>query len=110
MALMLDVLSWIFLVSGSLILVATIVIIMRMPSFFTRLHAASVNETLGPGLILLGLALQVPDRWEVVLKLVLVLIFLVLTGPVASHALAKAALENGVLPGKIRRDREKKTS
>lgn len=107
MALILEILSWVFLTSGSLVLVATAVLIVRMPSFYTRLHAASVNETLGPGLILLGLVCQTDGNWEVALKLVLVLIFIVLTGPVASHALGKAALDNGVLPGKIRRDREK---
>lgn len=110
MALVVEVLSWIFLISGSVVLVATAFVIVRMPTFYTRLHAASVNETLGPGLILIGLALQTHGNVEIILKLALVLIFLVLTGPVAAHALAKAALDNGVLPGKVRRDREKETS
>ena len=99
MALVLDVLSWVCLIAGSVTLVAAAIVILRMKTFYTRIHAASVNETLGPGLILLGLVLQSIDQFEIVLKLVLVLIFLVLTGPVASHALAKAALDNGLLPG-----------
>ena len=106
MALIIDLLSWLFLVSGSLVLVGTVIVVLRMPTFYTRLHAASVNETLGPGLIVLGLALQAGGDWEVILKLILVLVFLVLTGPVAAHALAKAALDNGVLPGQVRRNRE----
>ena len=103
---MMDVLSGLFLGLGSAVLVSTAWVILRMPTFFTRLHAASVNETLGPGLILLGLALHADAGFEVVVKLGLVFMFLVLTGPVAGHALAKAALDNGVLPGRLRRMQE----
>ncbi len=107
MAVMLDVLSWICLIGGSLTLVSAAIVIWRMRTFYTRLHAASVNETLGPGLILLGLALQSIDHFDIILKLALILVFLVLTGPVASHALAKAALDNGLLPGETRQQRKK---
>ncbi len=106
MALMLDVLSWICLIAGSVILVAAAIVILRMRSFYTRIHGASVNETLGPGLILLGLVLQSLDQFEIVLKLVLVLVFLVLTGPISGHALAKAALDNGLLPPEPRQQEE----
>ena len=98
MDLILDLASWALLASGALVLVLGGVAILRMPSFFTRIHAASVNETLGPGLVLLGLMLQSLDRPDVLVKLALVFIFLVLTGPVASHALAKAAIEHGIRP------------
>ena len=107
MALALEILSSFFLVAGSLVLVTSAAGIVRLPTFYTRLHAASVNETFGPGLLLLGLALQAWGDLEVMLKVALVLIFLVLTGPVASHALAKAALENGVMPGALRREGER---
>ena len=108
----LDVLSWILLGAGSAVLVLAGLAILRMPTFYTRLHAAAVNETLAPLLILLGLTLQAGDlkdglgAVEVVVKLGLVLLFLFVTSPVASHALAKAALENGVLPGAYRRRQE----
>jgi multicomponent Na+:H+ antiporter subunit G len=32
--------------------------LLRMPDFYTRMHAASVTETLGAGLMLLGLMLH----------------------------------------------------
>ncbi|MEM1176947.1 MAG: monovalent cation/H(+) antiporter subunit G [Acidobacteriota bacterium] len=102
----LDVLSWLLLSGGAVVLVLTGFLILRMPTFYTRLHAASVNETLGPALILIGLALQTGDYangFEVLLKLLLVLVFLLLTGPVASHALAKAAITNLVMPGQFKR-------
>ncbi len=110
MALILEVLSWLFLGAGSLTIVGAVIVILRMPSFYTRLHAASVNETLGPGLILFGLALQSGGNLEVILKLVLVLVLLVLTGPMAAHALAKAALDNGILPGEVRRLEKERSS
>ena len=99
MVLAFDVLSWILLVTGSLVLMTSASGMVRMPNFYNRLHAASVNDTFGPGLILLGLAFQATHSLEVMIKLALVLIFLVLTGPLSTHALAKAALENGTLPG-----------
>ncbi|MEO1084026.1 MAG: monovalent cation/H(+) antiporter subunit G [Acidobacteriota bacterium] len=102
----LDVLSWLLLGGGAVVVVLAGFLIVRMPTFYTRLHAASVNETLGPAMILLGLALQTghyANGFEVLLKLLLVLVFLLLTGPVASHALAKAAITNLVMPGQFKR-------
>ena len=111
-----DVLSWLLIGGGSLVVMLAAFLIVRMPTFFTRLHAASVNETLGPALILLGLALQTgryAHGFEVLLKLLLILGFLLLTSPVASHALARAAISGDVLPGQPRRtleDEEEQTS
>ena len=102
----LDAASWLLLGTGSVVLVLSAGAILRMPTFYTRIHAAAVNETLGAGLILGGLLPQVEGRWDVAVKLVLVLVFLVLTGPLAAHALAQAARAAGVEPGQYRRQRE----
>jgi multicomponent Na+:H+ antiporter subunit G len=69
----------------------------RLPDFFTRLHAAGVTDTMGAGLILLGLMLQGGVSF-VTVKLVLILVFLLFTSPTASHALAHAALVSGHKP------------
>lgn len=98
--------SWLLLGSGSVVLVLSAGAILRMPTFFTRIHAAAVNETLGAGLILTGLMLQTGARWDIAIKLVLVLVFLVITGPVASHSLAQAALAAGIETGQYRRRQE----
>lgn len=63
----------------------------RMPSFITRVHAASLIDSLGAILILTGLMLQA-GLTLVTIKLVLILIFLLLTGPTAIHAIANTAL------------------
>lgn len=63
----------------------------RMPTFITRVHAASLIDSLGAILILSGLLLQAGFTLATI-KLALILIFLLLTGPTAIHALVNAAL------------------
>ena len=71
--------------------------LLRMPDFFTRMHAASVTETLGVGLVLFGLLLQA--GWTLVaVKLLMVGLLVFFVSPTASHALARAALLRGVKP------------
>lgn len=109
LAAVLDLFSWILLGLGALVVVLSGGAILRMPTFYTRIHAASVNETLGPGLIVLGLALQAEGRWDVVAKLFLVLIFLVLTSPLSAHALARAARAAGLKTGEYQRLRSERS-
>ena len=91
------------IVSGMVLLIgAAFVLIggiglLRMPDFFTRLHAAGVTDTMGAGFILVGLALYSGVNL-VTVKLLLILLFLLFTSPVSSHALARAALIGGRQP------------
>lgn len=80
---------------GSVFMVVGAIGVVRMPDVFTRLHAASVSDTSGVGLILVGLIL-VGGLTLVSVKLAFLLAFLFLTGPVATHAVARAALDAGV--------------
>ena len=64
--------------------------LVRMPDFYTRMHAASVIETLGAGLILLGLMLQAGFTL-VTAKLLIIGMLILLASPTATHALARAA-------------------
>lgn len=80
---------------GSAFMVIGALGVVRMPDVFTRLHAASVSDTFGVGLILVGLIL-VGGLTLVSVKLGFLLAFLFLTGPVATHAVARAALDAGV--------------
>ncbi len=97
MAALTDVLSWVALISGGFFVVVGSLGLLRFPDFFCRIHAASITDTLGAGLIVLGLLLQSP-HWLVAVKLLFVVMFLVITGPTATHALAKAALHGGLKP------------
>lgn len=71
--------------------------VLRFPDFYTRLHAAGVTDTLGAELMLLGLILQA-DSGFTAAKLVLIGLFLFLTSPTATHALANAAYTAGLEP------------
>jgi multicomponent Na+:H+ antiporter subunit G len=97
MAAVVDAASWFFLVAGAFLAVAGGIGMLRLPDFYTRMHAASVTDTGGMLLILLGLALQA--GWSLVAaKLALIAIFALFTGPTATHALAHAALRSGLRP------------
>jgi multicomponent Na+:H+ antiporter subunit G len=93
----LDMLSWIFLVAGGLLGIIGGIGIHRFPDFFTRLHAAGITDTLCAALILSGLGLQSGFSLDS-FKLVLIFAFILFTSPTASHALANAAIHGGVRP------------
>lgn len=71
--------------------------LLRLPTFFDRIHAAGVTDTLCAGLVLTGLMLMASD-WLVVVKLMMILFFLLFTTPTASHVLARSALKAGLRP------------
>ena len=97
MAWLVDIASWICLVAGGFFCVVGTIGLNRMPDFFTRMHAASVTDTVGAGLVLLGLMLQA--GWTLVMvKLVFLGLLMFFASPAAAHALAKAALARGVKP------------
>ena len=85
-----DVLSWICLSGGAAFLLIGAIGALRFPDFYTRLHAVSICDTLGAGLVLVGLMLQ-GGLSLVTVKLLLMFYFLMFTGPTAVHALAQAA-------------------
>jgi len=89
--------SWAALVAGGFFYLVGAIGLNRMPDFFTRMHAASVSETLGAGLLVTGMLLQAGPTL-VAVKLVIILLVLLVTGSVATHALARAALHDGELP------------
>jgi len=97
MSMILDALSWACLVAGGVFCVIGGIGLMRMPDFYTRVHAASVTETLGAGLILLGLMFQAGFTLTL-LKLMLIALLILFTSPTATHALTRAALVRGLKP------------
>jgi multicomponent Na+:H+ antiporter subunit G len=96
-SLIVDILSWACLAAGGFFCIVGGIGLIRMPDFYTRMHAASVTDTLGAGLVLLGLMLQA-GLTLVMVKLVMVGLLIFFASPTASHALARAALLRGVKP------------
>ncbi len=101
--LLVEVLSWAFILGGSFFTVVGTIGLVRMPELFTRMHAASVTDTLGAGLLLIGMMLQA-GLTLVTAKLIFIFLLLFFTGPVITHALAQAAMQAGVHP-KLDEDR-----
>jgi multicomponent Na+:H+ antiporter subunit G len=99
MSALLDLASWLLLVAGGLACAIGGLGMLRMPDFYTRIHAASLSDAVGAGLILAGLLLQAGSAL-VALKLVVVGLLIFFTSPAATHALARAALHRGLEPWK----------
>ena len=106
MAIVVNGLSWVLLLSGGLFALIGGLGLLRLPDVYTRMHAAGITDTLGAGLILSGLGLQA-GLSQTAIKLALILVFLIYTSPAATHALAKAAYLRGAKPllGAARRER-----
>ena len=71
--------------------------LVRMPDVYTRAHATSKTDTLGTVLTLAGIAVAfqtaVPRA-----KLLLLAIFMLITSPTATHAVTRAAMDQGIEP------------
>lgn len=97
MTMILEFLSGLCLFLGGVLCVTGGVGLLRMPDFFSRVHASGVTETLAAPLLLLGLALQMEWSLELV-KVFMILILVLATNPTATHAMAKATLHGGQRP------------
>jgi multicomponent Na+:H+ antiporter subunit G len=89
--------SWLLIAAGGIFCMIGALGLLRMPDFFTRMHAASLIDTLGAGLLLFGMVLQAGFTL-VSVKLVFIGLLLFFTSPTATHALARAARARGIEP------------
>lgn len=94
--------SWFFLFGGGFFCIVGGLGMHRFPDFYTRIHASGVTDTMGAGMVLVGLMLQegtLPNTsWLNVGRLILILLFLYLSSATSTHALAKAAFNHGPKP------------
>jgi multicomponent Na+:H+ antiporter subunit G len=92
----LDIVSSILLIAGVFFGLSGAIGLFKFPDFFTRVHAASVTDSVAALLIIGGLLLQTSFDLNTA-KLLFILLFLMITSPTASHALAKSARHGGLL-------------
>ena len=97
MRLALDIMSWLLLTAGGVFVLVGGIGALRMPNLYTRMHAASVTDTMGAVLVIAGAMVQAGPSL-VTVKLAAILLFLLITSPTASYALANAALLAGIKP------------
>lgn len=71
--------------------------VIRLPDLYTRTHAASKSDTLGV-VLSLGAATLVFENFSMQLKVFALLLFMLVTTPTATHAIARAAFDQGIDP------------
>ncbi|MEQ8265912.1 MAG: monovalent cation/H(+) antiporter subunit G [Parvibaculum sp.] len=91
-----------FAVGGVFVLIGAFGMI-RLPDVWSRLHAAGVIDTVGAELVLLGMAIQAGFT-QATVKLLLIGLFLFVTSPTATHAVANAAFVAGIRPRSLRKN------
>ena len=98
-----DIVVVILIVTGLLFFFATTIGLLRLPDFYSRMHAAGKGDTLSSLLILLALVLYEFHELNlanllVALKILLIVVFIFMASPTATHAITDAGFESGVKP------------
>lgn len=81
-----------FMVLGLFVCCVGVYGVFKLKYAANRMHAAALNDTMGISLCLVGLAISAPDVFTA-LKILLVVVFLWLASPVASHLLCRLEVE-----------------
>jgi len=111
---LIDAIVILFLAAGIIFMFTGVIGLLRLPDFYTRLHATGKCDTLGEVLIIAGLLLYHLFVYSpgaelsvklVPVKLLFLIIFIFLANPTATHAIMKAAYKTGVKPWKLGEER-----
>jgi multicomponent Na+:H+ antiporter subunit G len=86
--------SDLLLLTGALFVLVAALGILRLPDLLMRMHAATKAGTLGAGLLLIAVAVAVPET-GVIARAIATIVFLLLTAPIAAHVIAHAAYHTG---------------
>ena len=89
-----ETIAVLFLVASLFFFLASAIGLIRLPDFYSRLHASGNSETLGLMTVLLGLAVYEGVNLLSV-KLIFIFIFVFIGNPIGTHILSKAALASG---------------
>ncbi len=91
------VVAIILILTGVFFLAVSALGLLRLPDFYARTHAVGKSETLGSILVLSGLAVY--NGWELsTIKILLIVFFVLIVNPTATHAISRAALRSGLPP------------
>lgn len=100
-----NLISEILIVSGLVFFLGGSIGVIRLPDFYSRLHAAGMLDTMGVFLSMLGMALYVVHDYSFgnllsALKIILIVVFVFITSPTATHAIVDAGVRAGLMPWK----------
>lgn len=86
---MIDVVKGALVLSGAIFMLLAALGVLRLPDLLTRMHATTKAATLGASLIMLAVALHFPEV-AVVARAMGVILFIMVTAPVAAHVIGRA--------------------
>jgi multicomponent Na+:H+ antiporter subunit G len=89
--------SILFVIIGIIFMLVGSIGIIRLPDFYSRTHSTSKSDTLGIIFVILGLVIY-EGFTQSSFKLILVVLFIALSNPIGTHALARAAYKDGLNP------------
>jgi multicomponent Na+:H+ antiporter subunit G len=97
MELVRDIAAWVLVLGGCFFTIVGAFGLVRLPDVYTRVHSAGLVDTVGAGLLLLGLTLY-GGFTIVTIKLLLIIAFIFFTSPTSSNAFANAVYSSGIKP------------
>jgi multicomponent Na+:H+ antiporter subunit G len=95
MNLFLEIVSSVFIIAGVAFMIISVVGIIRLPDFYIRMSAITKASTLGIGLILIGIGIYFNEPL-LAGKVLIIILFMLLTSPVSAHIIARAAFKDRV--------------
>ncbi|MDP2151193.1 MAG: monovalent cation/H(+) antiporter subunit G [Afipia sp.] len=101
--LVIDIASGVSFAIGGIFLLIGAIGMIRLPDVWARIHAAGIIDTIGAELIVFGMILQA-GLTQTSIKLVLIGLFLFVTSPTATHAVANASFTAGLRPLGLRKN------
>ena len=99
-----NVITVLLLLVGAFFMLAGTIGFVRFPDFYSRMHATGKCDTLGEGLMLVGLIVYGGATF-VSVKILFLIMFILLANPTSTHAIAKAAYDVGLEPWRKLDDR-----
>lgn len=86
-----EVIGAIFIIAGMLVFLIAMFGIFRLKYVLNRMHAVALGDTLGLGLVAVGLMILEANIFASA-KLFLIILFFWMSGPIATHSIAKVEL------------------
>lgn len=97
------IVSGILIFAGCFFMIAASIGVLRLPDFYTRIHAGSKADSLGQTLVILGLI--VFEGFNLVsIKMLLIIVFIYIANPTAAHSIVKTAWVSGLKPWSKKND------
>ena len=97
MEILINVLAFTSIIIGSIIILIGSFGIIRLPDVYSRIHALGMIDTAGFGFLIFGMIIYA--GWSLVsVKLLIMGLILLITGPISSHAVANASKQSNIKP------------